>query len=241
MPFYSWLAERLPDLPRWVEARAVLINEGGDLFSFQEEPELSFVLRDPSSEFVAVIGAPDVSAVQTAVKANVHGGSVLALPDLSDQLAAALPGWTRSRLIFHLLGPTPCLPETLPGQVRFLDPGALDQLPVPMDLLNELKRGAEHSPISATFVEGQPVSFCYACAITETLWDIAIDTLPAHRRRGYAALCVAHMIRHMRTLGRQPVWQAAEQNPGSWRLAQKLGFIPVDEMVLFEPSDEVYT
>lgn len=157
---------------------------------------------------------------------------------LSARLADALPGWKGSRLIFHLLESAQSLPEIPPGQVRFLDPDSLDRLPVPLELLNELKTGAEHSPISATLVQGQPVSFCYACAMTESFWDIAIDTLPEHRMKGYAALCVTHLIRYMGTQGKQPVWQALEGNPASWRLAQKLGFIPVDEMVLFEPPGQ---
>ena len=46
--------------------------------------------------------------------------------------------------------------------------------------------GAEYSLIAVTFVENQPVSFCYAGAVTESLWDVSIDTLPEHRRHGYA-------------------------------------------------------
>jgi RimJ/RimL family protein N-acetyltransferase len=38
----------------------------------------------------------------------------------------------------------------------------------------------------------------------------------------------------MDTQDKQPVWQAVEENPASWRLAQKLGFVPVDELALFE-------
>ena len=102
----------------------------------------------------------------------------------------------------------------------------------------ELEEGPRLGLIAATFVDRQPVSFCYAGAITETWWDIAVDTLPAHRRRGYAALCVAFMIRHMRAGGKHPVWQAVEDNPASWMLARKLGFDAIDELALFEPREE---
>ena len=97
------------------------------------------------------------------------------------------------------------------------------------------KNGAEQSLIAAAFVNRQPVSFCYAGAMTESLWDVSIDTLPGYRRRGYAALCVTYLIYHMLAKGRHPVWQALEDNPASWRLARKLGFVPVDELALFEP------
>jgi hypothetical protein len=48
----------------------------------------------------------------------------------------------------------------------------------------------------------------------------------------------------MHTQGKQPVWQAVEENPASWRLAQKLGFVPVDELALFEsrkPTSSLYS
>ena len=62
----------------------------------------------------------------------------------------------------------------------------------------------------------------------------ANGTLEDHRGNGYAGLSVAHLIHHMRALGKAPVWQAVEENPASLRLAAKLGFEPIDEMVLFE-------
>jgi RimJ/RimL family protein N-acetyltransferase len=134
--------------------------------------------------------------------------------------------------------PPPSRPAAPAGAVGFLDPATLSQLPIDAELKQELESGAEQSLIAATFVDQQPVSFCYAGAITESLWDIAIDTLPEHRRKGYAALCVAHMIRHMRAQGKHPVWQAVEENPASWRLAQKLGFVSVDELALFERREQ---
>jgi hypothetical protein len=118
-----------------------------------------------------------------------------------------------------------------------VDPSTLRWLPVSAELLGELESGADHSLIAATLVENQPVSFCYAGSMTETLWDVAIDTLRQHRRKGYAAICAAHMIRYMQAQGKQPVWQAEEENPASWWLAQKLGFVSVDELALFEPSE----
>jgi RimJ/RimL family protein N-acetyltransferase len=232
------IAQGLPDLPRWVEARDLLLRGCCEIFGLQEEPELSLVLRDPVTESVFVIGTPAVTAVQAAVQQNVRDGSVIAPPEQAIWLTQALPEWTRTRAILHLLRDPQRLPIASAGEVGFLDPARLDRLPIAADLLWELQLGAEHSLIAATFVEQMPVSFCYAGAVTESLWDISIDTLPEYRRRGYAALCVAHMIRHMQAQGKQPVWGALEENPASWRLAQKLGFAPVDDIVLFEPRKQ---
>ena len=98
----------------------------------------------------------------------------------------------------------------------------------------ELTDGAEGSSISAAFVDGSPVAFCYAGAVTESLWDVAVDTVRAHRRKGHAGACVAHRVRLMRGQGKEPVWQAELNNPPSWRLAEKLGFEPIDELAFFQ-------
>ena len=63
----------------------------------------------------------------------------------------------------------------------------------------------------------------------------AIDTAEARRRKGHAGRCATFMVRHMRALAKEPVWQSAEDNPASWKLAAKLGFVVVDEMDMLLP------
>jgi RimJ/RimL family protein N-acetyltransferase len=228
------IARRLPDIPRWVEARSLLLSGDGEIFGLDQSVELSLAVRDPSTGSVVVIGRPAQEAVQAAVRGIMHDGNVVATLEEAGWLAATLRGWRRTRAILYLLRDSARLPEDS-RQVRFLDPGTIDRLAIPKQLRRELAIGAERSPIAATLVDGQPVSFCYAGSVTESLWDVSIDTLAAHRRRGYAALCAAHMIRHMAAQGKEPVWGAVEENPASWRLAEKIGFVPADEIALFEP------
>jgi GNAT superfamily N-acetyltransferase len=165
-------------------------------------------------------------------------GQVIAPVEQASWLSRVLPGWSRTRILIHTLPDLRTLPA-VGGEVTFLAPDAIAQLAVDAELLAELTRGAVHSVIAAS-VEGQrPVSFCYAGAETESLWDVAIDTVPEYWRRGHAARCAVHMIRHMHARGRQAVWQATDDNPASWRLAHKLGFVQVDELTLFEPAAPV--
>jgi len=231
------LAQKIPDLPRWVETRDFLLWGQPEIFGLQEVPDLALAIRDPESQSVFIVGTPTVSAVQVATHANTRG-FVLAPEEQGDWLAAILPDWTRTRAILHTLTDSSHLPAAQAEQVRFLDPSLLDKLSLSEEFRAELKSGAEQSKIAATFVDDQPVAFCYAGSITETLWDISIDTLAEHRRHGYAGLCVAYMIHHMQTLGKQPVWGALQENPASWRLAQKLGFVAMDALAIFEPPAE---
>ena len=234
MRSYHSVARRLPDLPRWVEVRDLLVLGCCEVFELREEPELSLVIRDPDTGTVFVVGRPAASAIRAAAGRSARGGEVVAPPEAGAWVADALPEWTRTRAILHVLRHPDRLPPPSAGEVGFLDPDTLPRLPISAELRRELEIGAARSVIAAAFADGQPFSFCYAGAVTESLWDIAIDTVPEHRRRGHAARCVAHMIRHMQAGGRQPVWGAAEHNPASWRLAQKIGFEPVDELALFE-------
>ena len=95
------------------------------------------------------------------------------------------------------------------------------------------------TPIAAACVDEHPVAFCYAGAVTETLWDVSIDTLELYRRRGFAAQCAAYLIRRLAEDGKRPVWGAAESNAPSARLAAKLGFTPVDSLVVLRrPTDQ---
>lgn len=233
------LADRLPDVPRWVEARSFLLSGECEILGLREEPKLSYVVLDPGPlGGVIVVGAPDGDAIAEAALRS-RGGSLVAQMDQAARIATLLPEWTASRAILHLLGDAERLPIVVPGPVRFLEEGELASLDVDVgsELAEELEIGAGRSPIAATFVDGRPVSFCYAGAVTETLWDISIDTVPEHRRRGHAALCVTHLIHHMRAQGKAPVWGSDVANPPSWMLARKLGFVPVDEIALFEPPE----
>jgi predicted GNAT family acetyltransferase len=109
----------------------------------------------------------------------------------------------------------------------------VDLKSLPPELRPELEDTIKISPIAAAFVDGHPVSFCYAGSQTESLWDVAIDTLEEHRNQGHAARCAAYMIEHMRQRGKQPVWGVEETNAPSLTLAAKLGFVAVDELVVF--------
>jgi GNAT superfamily N-acetyltransferase len=239
MSIHRTLAERLPDIPRWVEVRDLLLAGEGEILSLELESDLALVLFDRESPCVFLVGNVSETAFDAALAA-VRSAQADVVAPLGDRarLVAALPGWTHARLIVHTLNHPDRLPTDRDGQVVWVDPDELRRHDLPADLLEELEDGGGRGPIAAVRVDGRPVSFSYAGSRTETLWDVSIDTLEPHRRKGYAALCVTHLIRHMHAQGKQPVWQALEDNPASWRLAEKLGFAPIDELVMVEaPQD----
>jgi GNAT superfamily N-acetyltransferase len=227
----SRLARALPDVPRWVETRSMLLGGECELFGLEEDGDPSFVVRDAVYPLVSVVGRPEKAAIREAA-AGRRDQEVIVPPENGEHVAAALPGWEVARATLHLLRDERRLPRVPAGAVRLLEPSEVNSLEgLTPDLRSELA-AARWSPVAASFEDGRPVAFCYADR-TESLWDVAIDTLEGYRRRGHAARCVAYMVEHLRPL--RPVWGAENTNLASLGLAAKLGFVPVDELLLFRP------
>jgi hypothetical protein len=104
---------------------------------------------------------------------------------------------------------------------------------VPPGLRHELTHALTMAPVSVAIAQGRAASFCYPCWRTETLWDVSIDTVEEFRGQSLAAIVVWDMVDRMRREGREPVWCALASNVASNRLASKLGFVPVDTIVVF--------
>ena len=207
-----------------------------EVLGLDEKEELSFVVRESGTDsvYASVVGRPAEGAIAEAVARGRKGGEVLAVTENRSHVAAVLQGWRDVNAVLHTLGDDPRLPDVPEGSVRLIPSlEMVDLESLPPDLRSELEDAARISPIAAAFVGGHPVSFCYAGSQTESLWDVSIDTLDEHRNRGHAGRCVAYMIEHMRQRGKQPVWGAEETNAPSLALAAKLGFVPVDELVVF--------
>lgn len=206
----------------------MLLSDGCEMFGLEEN--LDFVVRD--EELISVVGHPSREAIRSATSQGVV--DLLAFPENRDHVSSALPGWTCVPAILHLLGDSPRLPEIPESSVRWLAESEISGIEgESSELHSELKLAAGESPIATALEDGRPVSFCYAGSRTEGLWDISIDTLAAYRRRGHAARCVAYMVEHMKPL--RPVWAAEETNAASLGLAARLGFVSVDELIVFHP------
>jgi GNAT superfamily N-acetyltransferase len=219
----------------------MLLSGKCEVLGLEEGGGLSFVVREPGADpaYASVVGRPSEDAIARAVADAREGGEVLAAPESRSYVAAVLRGWSSVNAVLHTLGDALRLPPASEGSVRLTSSlEALESGSLPPGLRSELEDAVESSPVAAAFVDGRAVSFCYAGAQTEGLWDVSIDTLDEYRNRGHAGRCAAYMIEHMRRKGKRPVWDAEETNWASLALASKLGFVPVDELVVFHaPTD----
>lgn len=233
------LLARVPDVPRWVEVRAMLL-ERRCVVAGEDD---ACVVASTRLPVAGVVGAAPAELIRLAA-ARVGGTTtVLCASEDAARVAAALPRRRLQRARLHLLDPaaaTNLLEPEVDGaagvEVRLL---SLDDLPLvallpDAELRVELAVALADAPVAAAFVGGAAVAFAHVAWRTETLWDVSVDTLAEHRGRGLAALCYERMRAEQARAGRRPVWGAVEENTASLRLAARLRFRAVDALGVLE-------
>jgi hypothetical protein len=187
------------------------------------------VVLDEKGLLAGVVGRPERDVFGEAMAGLGAEADLLVMPESLDYIAGLLSTAVPKRAILHRLG-QPFIPvETTDVEVLAVDEALLSTLPP------ELVKEAERALIaSVRRVGGVAVSMCATSSMTETLWDVGIDTLEPYRRQGHARTCYLALASHLARLGLQPVWGAYDDNLASLDMAASLGFEPVDELWVFE-------
>jgi len=232
-----FLLARVPDTPRWVETRGMLLSGRCRILWTSASRDAFTIWSDPGG-LVCCFGAVDPAAVSAAAS-EPDSQAILCAPEFSAAVARAIPGWSEVPAVLHRLETESAAESEPAARVAMLsrdDAGRLDH--VPDALRQEIADAIDASHVAAAFLEGIPVAFCHPVYETETLWDVSVDTLEAYRRRGLAGSCFEYMQDHMAAHGKEPVWGALANNEASLRLAAKLGFTEVDRSVVYlRPAD----
>ncbi|HEY7057128.1 MAG TPA: GNAT family N-acetyltransferase [Vicinamibacterales bacterium] len=255
--------ERVPDDPWRVDTRGMLLSGRAEV-AFADQPEAAadgFVVSIPDAALVSIVGQPPRALILNVVRALDGLVNVLCQPADARHTARALAGWQRTIAILHTLPDRPLWEEAADGDARIFtarDAPNLGHVPQPLrDELTNALRGRptarfvasalpdrdvppplEPTPIAGVWAGRRPVSFCYPALRTEQWWDIATETLPDHRRCGYAGRAVRAMTRHMWQTGRAPVWGATVDNAASLAAARSLGFQEVGRVIVFSGEAE---
>ncbi len=194
-------------------------------------PPSAVVVQDDVS-LAAVVGHPPQEQIAEVAAA---ARELIAAPEDASWIAAALPEWQSDKATLYRLAPTVRHDLPSPESVRDLGAADLQRIRgIPGELRRELEIECRAGTrVVAALEDDQPVAFCYAGAVTESLWDVAVDTLEPFRRRGHASACATVLIAHQLALGKRPVWGAVSHNLASHGLAKRLGFEPTDAIVVF--------
>jgi RimJ/RimL family protein N-acetyltransferase len=187
----------------------------------------SFAVWNAADGLAAVVGQPDPGAI---LRAGEVCPEVLAFPENVAFVRGVLSAFdAEPATILQAPAEAPHAPIHPCRQLGLADLPLLDSA---SDALRaELQAALDsHTFVVAAFDGQRPVAFAYVAAETETLWDVSIDTIPSHRRRGFATSAVRYLITRMHEHGKAAVWGAARSNPASLALAHRLGFAAVDQL-----------
>lgn len=225
------LARSLPDRPRWVQARGMLLAGRCEVLLGPEGKRGAGYLVCEGRSACAV-HRPVASLVAQLGERGCEASQLLAPMENVEQLSAMLPEWRAMPATVHIHP----APETLPRpgpDARFLTGGDVENLPeMPATLAAEIAGALGRGPVAAAFHDGRPVAFAYSAYETERWIDVSVDTLPEHRRHGFATSAAALLIRSSLARGKQPVWGALDADTASLAMAAKYGFRAVDRLVV---------
>jgi hypothetical protein len=227
-PGISKLRDALPDVPRWLEVRAMLALPSSELYVSPD----GFVVSARSAKLAAAVGNPEPRLFEAALEHADAGWTLLAAPEDAPAVSAALPGFSNERAVLHVLsGPTPRLSAPDPDVIA-LAPSDLDRLPE--SLAEQLSRVLPEREVLGLEVAGVIASVAHVPWETERLYELSVNTLGPHRHKGYGER-VGRALLDRRDEIRRPVWGSLESNAGSLSLARRLGFREFDELVVFSP------
>jgi len=234
---HAELAKELPDLPRWVEARGLLLSRRCEVLKPPENQRSAgcFLIEEDRS-LACAIKRPVASLVQSFLqRSGSSSGSyqVLAPVQTAGHLRTLLPGWSESPVtVFVHPAPEGLAPPAHPTRLLTETDRQL-LVDVEEPARSELQRALSFAPICAAFDNGRPVAFCVALYETECWWDVELHTLEGYRRSGYATAAIAGLTQHMLQQGKRPAWGALEASRAPCGMAVKYGFRAVDRMVVF--------
>ena len=116
----------LPDTPRWVEARGMLLSGRGHIYGVELAPLPTGIVFQPDTKLAAVVGQPKIDLIrEIAQSAN----EILAVPENSGWVTMALSNWTAELATLHAIGDLSLLLEYSSESVRLLNPGEIGAIP----------------------------------------------------------------------------------------------------------------
>ena len=118
------LAAELPDLPRWVEVRSMLLSGDGRVIGAVATSPLSFVVLD-SSGTAGVVGRPPATAIRAAAE---QAREILAVPEDAGWVAVALPEWSLEEATLFVRAEQTPLPVFTENDARLMTAEELARL-----------------------------------------------------------------------------------------------------------------
>jgi RimJ/RimL family protein N-acetyltransferase len=88
-------------------------------------------------------------------------------------------------------------------------------------------------------VDGVLASVACTFFLAEEYEDVGVVTEPAYRGVGLSTACTYELCLDIFARGRRPTWATSPDNRGSWRVAEKLGFVHLRDDWLYVAGRDV--
>jgi len=88
-----------------------------------------------------------------------------------------------------------------------------------------LLQAQDAGPIAAAIEQGSAVAICFCSRLPNRATEAGVETLPAHRGKGYATAAVATWAAEVRRRGILPLYSTSWENLASQRIAYKLRMV----------------
>ena len=181
------LAAALPDIPRWVAPRGLLLEGRCEILLGPEGKRgAGYLVLEHGGREAFAVHRPVASLVAQFARLTAPAEKIFAPIESAEPWRELLPGWGQQPAVVHVHPAPAALPKPAHA-ARFLTLDDVSRLgDLPGELAQELPRALARGPVAAAFEGTRAVSFCSAPYRTETWFDLSLDTLPEHRRAGYA-------------------------------------------------------
>jgi RimJ/RimL family protein N-acetyltransferase len=238
----SWF---LPEAPGPLVAAHVIRTGFGHAW-VDRWPDVRTVIAETNYNYIMV---GDPTALDRNVLAKTIAGFVAAPPSFVPLLESAFPNLLKWPRIIGLLPGVPVEPSVnaaLNIEVRRLsraDAEDLEMLSAESIWVVQTWGGGKALAQSGygwgAWVDGTLASVACTFFLGNDFEDIGVVTEVPYRGNGLSTKCVYELCRDIMARGRRPTWATSTDNIGSWRVAEKLGFVKVRDDWLYVVGREV--
>jgi hypothetical protein len=218
---------QIPDLPRWIDARGLMLSRRGFLVEAGDGCRLVCGRADGLVVPITFDLSPQIDAIAAR---EVVGPATILLQEV--MLPAArwlLQDWQAEAATVYALQPERAREWQLPQwQTGPVPPGHIEAAQVPHALRSTLLDVQSRSPVWAAYADGQPLAFAWSAQTTETWVQVWVETVESARRRGLGRAAAMGLIVDRVLRGLRPVLRVKTSNAAGIHLAERLGFEPVD-------------
>ena len=107
---------------------------------------------------------------------------------------------------------------------------------IPSNFWNSSKHFLENGIGFSLLSDGKLACTAFSSFIMDNMLELGMETTPEFRGKGFAQQTCVQLIEHCLSNKYEPIWSCRLENVGSFRLAEKLGFVPTIQIPYYRLS-----